>query len=49
MAVGGMEVAVGVADMGNVQAHKTIIKLSRNGNTDFLGMANSFLPLHTNN
>jgi hypothetical protein len=48
-AVVGMGMTVGVSESGKVQADKTIIKLSRNGKTVFLDMANSFLPLHTNN
>ncbi len=40
----GFGVVIGDAESGKVQADKTMIKLSRNGNTDFLDMANSFLP-----
>jgi len=35
---------VGVVERGKVQADKIMIKQSRNGNTDFLDMVNSFLP-----
>jgi hypothetical protein len=48
-AVVGMGVTEGVSERGKVQADKTNIKPSRNGKTVFMDMANSFLPLHTNN